>query len=120
MATEITVPALGESVSEGTVSKWLKNVGDAVAVDEPIVELETDKVTVEVPSPVAGTLVEIVAAEDNDVEVGAVLCMVGEAGEAAVSVDAAPAASADAAPAAPTAGHAAQAVNGPRHCASRY
>lgn len=85
MATEITVPALGESVSEGTVSKWLKNIGDAVAVDEPLVELETDKVTVEVPSPVAGTLVEIVAAEDSDVEVGAVLCMVGEAGEATAS-----------------------------------
>jgi 2-oxoglutarate dehydrogenase E2 component (dihydrolipoamide succinyltransferase) len=83
MATEITVPALGESVSEGTVSKWLKNIGDTVAVDEPLVELETDKVTVEVPSPVAGTLVEIVASEDSDVEVGAVLCMVGEAGEAA-------------------------------------
>jgi len=96
MATEITVPALGESVSEGTISKWLKNVGDAVAVDEPIVELETDKVTVEVPSPVAGTLVEIVAAEDSDVEVGAVLCMVGEAGEAATPVDAAPAAAAPA------------------------
>ncbi|WP_419798179.1 MAG: 2-oxoglutarate dehydrogenase complex dihydrolipoyllysine-residue succinyltransferase [Terasakiella sp.] len=89
MATEITVPALGESVSEGTVSKWLKNIGDTVAVDEPLVELETDKVTVEVPSPVAGTLVEIVAAEDSDVEVGAVLCMVGEAGE---TVAAAPAA----------------------------
>ncbi|NVK20012.1 MAG: 2-oxoglutarate dehydrogenase complex dihydrolipoyllysine-residue succinyltransferase [Methylocystaceae bacterium] len=89
MATEITVPALGESVSEGTVSKWLKNIGDTVAVDEPLVELETDKVTVEVPSPVAGTLVEIVASEDSDVEVGAVLCMVGEAGEAAAPAPAA-------------------------------
>lgn len=98
MATEITVPALGESVSEGTVSKWLKNIGDTVAVDEPLVELETDKVTVEVPSPVAGTLVEIVAAEDSDVEVGAVLCMVGEAGE---TVAAAPAAAAPAASEAP-------------------
>ena len=88
MATEITVPALGESVSEGTVSKWLKNIGDTVAVDEPLVELETDKVTVEVPSPVAGTLVEIVASEDSDVEVGAVLCMVGEAGEAAAPASA--------------------------------
>ncbi|MDV7338079.1 2-oxoglutarate dehydrogenase complex dihydrolipoyllysine-residue succinyltransferase [Terasakiella sp. A23] len=98
MATEITVPALGESVSEGTVSKWLKNIGDTVAVDEPLVELETDKVTVEVPSPVAGTLVEIVAGDDTDVEVGAVLCMVGEAGEAAAPV--APAAAAPAAEAA--------------------
>jgi len=102
MATEITVPALGESVSEGTVSKWLKNIGDTVAVDEPLVELETDKVTVEVPSPVAGTLVEIVAGEDTDVEVGAILCMVGEAGEA---VAAAPAA------AAPTAAEAAPAAS---------
>lgn len=98
MATEITVPALGESVSEGTVAKWLKNIGDAVAVDEPLVELETDKVTVEVPSPVAGTLVEIVAGEDTDVEVGAVLCMVGEAGEAATPVEPAAAAPAASAP----------------------
>lgn len=97
MATEITVPALGESVSEGTVSKWLKNIGDTVAVDEPIVELETDKVTVEVPSPVAGTLVEIVAAEDTDVEVGAVLCSIGEAGEATAAPVSAPAAAAPAA-----------------------
>ncbi len=101
MATEITVPALGESVSEGTISKWLKNVGDTIAVDEPLVELETDKVTVEVPSPVAGTLVEIVAGEDSDVEVGAVLCMVGEAGEA---VAAAPVAAAPAAAPAASAG----------------
>lgn len=86
MATEITVPTMGESVSEGTVSKWLKNIGDAVAVDEPLVELETDKVTVEVPSPVAGTLVEIVALEDTDVEVGAVLCTVGDAGDATAPV----------------------------------
>lgn len=102
MATEITVPALGESVSEGTVSKWLKNIGDTVAVDEPLVELETDKVTVEVPSPVAGTLVEIVAGADTDVEVGAVLCMVGEADEAAAPAPAAeaPAAAAEEAPAA--------------------
>lgn len=100
MATEITVPALGESVSEGTVSQWLKKVGDTVAVDEPLVELETDKVTVEVPSPVAGTLVEIVAAEDSDVEVGAVLCMVGEAGEAAAAPsEEAPEAKAEEAPA---------------------
>lgn len=102
MATEITVPALGESVSEGTVSKWLKNIGDTVAVDEPLVELETDKVTVEVPSPVAGTLVEIVAGADTDVEVGAVLCMVGEADEAAAPAPAAaaPAAATEEAPAA--------------------
>ena len=98
MATEITVPTMGESVTEGTVSKWLKNIGDTVAVDEPLVELETDKVTVEVPSSVAGTLVEIVAATDTDVEVGAVLCVVGEAGEAVTTpTAAAPAAAAPAA-----------------------
>src|SRR5690606_10293287 len=59
MAVDIKVPALGESVTEATVAKWFKNVGDAVAADEPLVELETDKVTVEVPSPSAGTIAEI-------------------------------------------------------------
>ena len=78
MSTEIKVPQLGESVSEATIAKWFKNVGDAVAVDEPLVELETDKVTVEVPSPVAGALEEIVAQEGDDVEVGAVLAMLAE------------------------------------------
>ncbi|KAA5606542.1 2-oxoglutarate dehydrogenase complex dihydrolipoyllysine-residue succinyltransferase [Roseospira marina] len=73
MATEITVPALGESVSEATVAKWLKKEGDAVAADEPLVELETDKVTVEVNAPEAGALSEIVAAEGAEVEVGALL-----------------------------------------------
>ena len=73
MATEIKVPALGESVTEATVAKWFKAVGDAVAVDEPIVELETDKVTLEINAPVAGTLGEIVAAEGSEVEVGALL-----------------------------------------------
>ncbi len=79
MTTEIKVPALGESVSEATVAKWMKAVGDSVAVDEPLVELETDKVTVEVPSPVAGVLAEIIAAEGSDVAVGAVLGSIGEA-----------------------------------------
>ncbi len=79
MTTEIKVPALGESVSEATVAKWMKAPGDAVAVDEPLVELETDKVTVEVPSPVAGVLTEIIAAEGSDVAVGAVLAIIGEA-----------------------------------------
>jgi 2-oxoglutarate dehydrogenase E2 component (dihydrolipoamide succinyltransferase) len=80
MAIEIKVPTLGESVVEATVAKWFKKVGDVVAVDEPLVELETDKVTVEVPSPAAGTLNEIVAAEGAEVEVGAVLAMLA-AGE---------------------------------------
>ncbi|WP_037446211.1 biotin/lipoyl-containing protein, partial [Skermanella stibiiresistens] len=73
MATEITVPVLGESVSEATVAKWLKKVGDSVAVDEPLLELETDKVTLEVNATSAGTLSEIVAEEGATVEVGALL-----------------------------------------------
>ncbi len=81
MATEVTLPALGESVTEGTVTRWLKQVGDQVAVDEPLLEVSTDKVDTEIPSPVAGTLVEIKANEDDTVEVGAVLALVGEEGE---------------------------------------
>ncbi len=81
MATEVTLPALGESVTEGTVTRWLKQVGDSVAVDEALLEVSTDKVDTEIPSPVAGTLLEIKAAEDETVEVGAVLALVGEAGE---------------------------------------
>ena len=73
MALEITVPVLGESVTEATVAKWLKKVGDAVALDEPLLELETDKVTLEVNATQAGTLAEIVAAEGDTVEVGALL-----------------------------------------------
>ncbi len=80
MATEIKVPTLGESVTTATIAKWLKKVGDAVAADEPLVELETDKVTVEVNAPSAGTLSEIVAAEGAEVEVGALLGMLGEGG----------------------------------------
>ena len=81
MASEVTLPALGESVTEGTVTRWLKQVGDAVAVDEPLLEVSTDKVDTEIPSPVAGTLLEIKATEDDTVEVGAVLAVVGEEGE---------------------------------------
>lgn len=73
MATEIKVPTLGESVTEATVSKWFKAVGDTVAADEPLLELETDKVTLEVNAPAAGTLAEIVVAAGSDVEVGALL-----------------------------------------------
>lgn len=73
MATEIKVPTLGESVTEATVSKWFKEVGDTVAADEPLLELETDKVTLEVNAPAAGTLAEIVVAAGSDVEVGALL-----------------------------------------------
>jgi len=83
MSTQIVVPALGESVSEATIAKWFKQVGDTVAADEPIVELETDKVTVEVPAPSAGTLSEILVETGATVGVGAVLGVIGAAGAAA-------------------------------------
>ncbi len=103
--TEITLPALGESVTEGTVTRWLKAVGDDVAVDEPLLEVSTDKVDTEVPSPVAGTLLEIRVAEDETTEVGAVLAIIGAAGAAAPVEAPAPAAAPApvAAPAAPVA-----------------
>jgi pyruvate dehydrogenase E2 component (dihydrolipoamide acetyltransferase) len=81
MPTSVSLPALGESVTEGTVTRWLKQVGDAVAVDEPLLEVSTDKVDTEIPSPVAGTLLEIKVSEDETVEVGAELAVIGEAGE---------------------------------------
>ena len=81
MATEVTLPALGESVTEGTVTQWLKSVGDTVEVDEPLLEISTDKVDTEIPSPVAGTLLEIKAEEDDTVEVGAILAIIGDADE---------------------------------------
>jgi len=84
MATEIRVPTLGESVAEATIGKWFKKAGDAIAADEPIVELETDKVTVEVPAPAAGTLAEITVQEGETVEVGALLGMI-EAGSGAAA-----------------------------------
>ena len=82
MSTSVTLPALGESVTEGTVSQWLKSVGDRVEVDEALVEISTDKVDTEVPSPVAGTLLEIRANEDDTIEVGEVLAIIGDEGEA--------------------------------------
>jgi pyruvate dehydrogenase E2 component (dihydrolipoamide acetyltransferase) len=84
MSERVSMPALGESVTEGTVTRWLKSVGDQVEVDEPLVEVSTDKVDTEIPSPVAGTLQEILAEEDETVEVGADLCVIGE-GDAAPS-----------------------------------
>jgi 2-oxoglutarate dehydrogenase E2 component (dihydrolipoamide succinyltransferase) len=83
MATEIKVPTLGESVTEATVGKWFKKAGDAVAADEPLLELETDKVTLEVPAPASGTLAEITVQEGDTVEVGAVLGTIGEGAAAA-------------------------------------
>ena len=82
MATEIRVPTLGESVTEATIGKWFKKVGDAIAADEPLVELETDKVTVEVPAPAAGVLAEITAKDGETVGVGALLGAIDVAGGA--------------------------------------
>ncbi|WP_159609470.1 2-oxoglutarate dehydrogenase, E2 component, dihydrolipoamide succinyltransferase [Glutamicibacter sp. JC586] len=102
--TEVTLPALGESVTEGTVTRWLKEVGEEVAVDEPLLEVSTDKVDTEVPSPVAGTLLEIRVPEDETAEVGAVLAVIGAAGAVAPAKEEAPAAPAkEEAPAAPAA-----------------
>ncbi|QUI31389.1 2-oxoglutarate dehydrogenase, E2 component, dihydrolipoamide succinyltransferase [Streptomyces alfalfae] len=92
--TEVTLPALGESVTEGTVTRWLKEVGEEVAADEPLLEVSTDKVDTEIPSPVAGVLLEIVVAEDESAEVGAKLAVIGAPG-------AAPAPAKEEAPAAP-------------------
>ena len=75
---DVTMPELGESVTEGTITQWLKSVGDKVEVDEPLLEVSTDKVDTEIPSPVAGTLVEILAEEDDTVEVGDVIARIGD------------------------------------------
>ncbi len=86
MSSSVDMPALGESVTEGTVTRWLKAVGDRVEVDEPLLEVSTDKVDTEIPSPVAGVLQEILVEEDETVEVGAKLAMIGD-GEAAEGSD---------------------------------
>ncbi|MCA8929901.1 MAG: dihydrolipoamide succinyltransferase, partial [Alphaproteobacteria bacterium] len=99
MSVDIVVPTLGESVTEATVARWLKQAGEAVAADEPIVELETDKVTVEVPAPQAGVLTDVLVAEDGTVAVGAVLGRIGEGNGAAAAPKPAPAAPAAAKPA---------------------
>src|ERR1700733_923654 len=91
MATDIIVPPLGESVTEATVARWLKSQGDAVAVDDPLVELETDKVTLEVNAPAAGTLSEILVPKDGNVSVGGVLGRIDGAGKPAAKAAAAPA-----------------------------
>ena len=89
--SEVLLPALGESVTEGTVTRWLKKVGDTVAVDEPLVEVSTDKVDTEIPSPVAGVLQQILVNEDETAAVGAVLAIVGDGAAAAPAAPAAPA-----------------------------
>ncbi len=91
MSQEVTLPALGESVTEGTVTRWLKKVGDTVAVDEALVEISTDKVDTEIPSPIAGVVEAILVAEDETVAVGAVLARIGD-GSGAAATPAAPAA----------------------------
>jgi pyruvate dehydrogenase E2 component (dihydrolipoamide acetyltransferase) len=96
--TIISMPALGESVTEGTVTRWLKNVGDSVAVDEALLEVSTDKVDTEIPSPVAGTLISIDVAVDSTVPVGARLAVIGGAGQSAPAAAPAPVAPVVAAP----------------------
>ncbi|MBL4837514.1 MAG: dihydrolipoamide succinyltransferase, partial [Kordiimonadaceae bacterium] len=86
---DIVIPQMGESVSEGTIGTWLKAVGEAVAADEPIVEVETDKVAMEVPSPVAGVLVEQLVAEGDTVEIGVLIARVDTEGAATVAPKAA-------------------------------
>ncbi len=91
MAQAVEMPVLGESVTEGTVTQWLKQVGDTVAVDEPLLEVSTDKVDTEVPSPVAGVLLRILVPEDETVDVGTVVCEIGDAAELGADAPAAPA-----------------------------
>ncbi|KAB2767984.1 2-oxoglutarate dehydrogenase complex dihydrolipoyllysine-residue succinyltransferase [Ochrobactrum sp. WV_118_8] len=113
MATEIRVPTLGESVTEATIGKWFKKVGDAIAIDEPLVELETDKVTVEVPAAAAGVLAEITAKEGDTVEVNALLGQISTDGSAVAAAPAAKKEEAKPAAAAPAAAPVASASSGP-------
>jgi pyruvate dehydrogenase E2 component (dihydrolipoamide acetyltransferase) len=96
---EVPMPQMGESIAEGTVSVWLKKVGDQVERDEPIMEISTDKVDAEIPSPVAGVLAEVVVTEGQTVEVGTIVAYIeteaGAAADAAPSAPAAPAGASD-------------------------
>ena len=96
MSTPVIMPQMGESIAEGTITKWLKKVGDPIKRDEPIFEISTDKVDAEIPSPVAGTLLEIKVQEGQTVAINTVVGTIGEAGEKA---EAAPAAAAAPSPA---------------------
>src|SRR5207249_8672969 len=87
MPVSVTMPRLGESVTEGTITRWLKQVGDRVEADEPLLEVSTDKVDTEIPSPASGVLLEIRVQEDETVEVGSVLAVVGEPGAAATEAE---------------------------------
>src|SRR6185437_12737140 len=97
MSESVSLPALGESVTEGTVTRWLKQVGDRVEVDEPLLEVSTDKVDTEIPSPVAGVVEQILVQEDETVEVGTPLVTIGD-GSSAGAAAPAPAAEQQAAP----------------------
>ncbi len=99
MSERVKMPALGESVTEGTVTRWLKGVGDSVEVDEPLLEVSTDKVDTEIPSPVSGTLQEILVQEDDTVPVGADLAVIGDGDAPAASTEEAAPAEEPAAPA---------------------
>ena len=88
---EVSLPQLGETVTEGTITRWFKKVGDSVAADEPLFEVSTDKVDTEVPSPVAGVLTEIRVGEGDTVPVGSVIAVVGSSGAAVVAPAPAPA-----------------------------
>ena len=85
MPVTVTMPQLGESVTEGTITRWLKAVGDTVTADEPLLEVSTDKVDTEIPAPASGVLLSIDAAEDDTVEVGGVLAVIGESDDAAAA-----------------------------------
>ena len=124
MSVSVTMPQLGESVTEGTITRWLKNVGDTVVADEPLLEISTDKVDTEIPAPASGVLLSISAQEDETVLVGAELAVIGAADSAPAATPApaapapiveapaapAPVVEAPAAPAAPAAGGATTAV----------
>src|ERR671916_476630 len=85
MATPVVMPQMGESIAEGTIVRWIKKVGDSVDRDEPLFEISTDKVDAEIPSPAAGTLLEITVKEGETVPVNSVVAQIGAAGEAAAS-----------------------------------
>ena len=128
---EVPMPQMGESIAEGTVSKWMKQVGDTVECDEPILEISTDKVDAEIPSPSSGTLVEIVVQEGETVEVGTIVAYVDtEAGAGAtpsapvvavpdVAAPVAPVATSDAAVAPASSGAGASAASGPESVEER-
>ena len=103
MAVSVQMPALGESVTEGTVTRWLKQEGDTVVADEPLLEVSTDKVDTEIPAPASGVLTKIIAREDDTVAVGAELAIIGEAGEAPATPANEPVAAAAPPPPAPAA-----------------